>query len=78
MGVGYIDWPITGVPAHCHIETYEYALNYIDYAIQLMRSKASDDLVWGLDGFDYNKNAGMWNNAGSNGGMNLRPWYYTW
>ena len=35
-------------------------------------------LAWALDGLEQNKNAGMWNNAGTYGGMTLRPWYYTW
>lgn len=78
IGVGYIDWPVVDAPAHCKIDTYEYGLNFAEYGIQLMRAGAASGLAWGLDGFDQNKNAGMWNNAGTYGGMKLRPWYYTW
>lgn len=78
IGVKYIDWPIATAPAHCRIDTYEYGLGFWDYAIQLTRSGAASGLAWALDGFDQNKNAGMWNNSGKHGGMKLRPWYYTW
>lgn len=78
IGVDYIDWPVSTAPAHCRIDTYEYALGFWDYGIQLARSGMSGGLAWGLDGFEQNKNAGMWNNAGTYGGMTLRPWYYTW
>lgn len=78
IGVPFIDWPIADAPAHCRIDTYEYALGFWDYGIQLARSGMSSGLAWGLDGFEQNKNAGMWNNAGTHGGMTLRPWYYTW
>ena len=78
MGVPYLDWPVADAPAQCRIETYEYGLGYWDYGIQLLRSGISTGLAWGLDGFDQNKNSGMWNNAGTYGGMTLRPWYYTW
>lgn len=78
IGVPYIDWPVSTAPAHCRIDTYEYALGFWDYGIQLARSGMSSGLAWGLDGFEQNKNAGMWNNAGTYGGMTLRPWYYTW
>lgn len=78
IGVGYIDWPVVSAPAHCRIDTYEYALGFWDYGIQLARSGMSSGLAWALDGLEQNKNAGMWNNAGTYGGMTLRPWYYTW
>ncbi len=78
IGVPFIDWPVATAPAHCRIDTYEYAVGFMDYGIQLARSGMSSGLAWGLDGFDQNKNAGMWNNAGTYGGMSLRPWYYTW
>lgn len=78
IGVSFIDWPVSTAPAHCRIDTYEYAVGFMDYGIQLARSGMSSGLAWGLDGFDQNKNAGMWNNAGTYGGMTLRPWYYTW
>lgn len=78
IGVAYIDWPVESAPAHCRIDTYEYGLGFWDYAIQLTRSGMAGGLAWALDGFDQNKNAGMWNNSGKYGGMKLRPWYYTW
>lgn len=78
IGVPFIDWPVSDAPAYCRIDTYEYALGFWDYGIQLARSGMSSGLAWGLDGFEQNKNAGMWNNAGTYGGMTLRPWYYTW
>lgn len=78
IGVPFIDWPVADAPAHCRVETYEYGLGFWDYGIQLMRAGISTGLAWGLDGFDQNKNAGMWNSAGTYGGMTLRPWYYTW
>ena len=34
--------------------------------------------MWALDGYGAGKDPGMWNVAGDNGGMKLRPWYYTW
>lgn len=78
IGVSFIDWPIADAPAHCRIDTYEYALGFWDYGIQLARSGMASGLAWALDGLEQNKNAGMWNNAGTYGGMTLRPWYYTW
>ena len=78
IGVPFIDWPIADAPAHCRIDTYEYALGFWDYGIQLARAGMSSALAWALDGLEQNKNAGMWNNAGTYGGMTLRPWYYTW
>lgn len=78
IGVPFIDWPIADAPAHCRIDTYEYALGFWDYGIQLARSGMASGLAWALDGLEQNKNAGMWNNAGTYGGMTLRPWYYTW
>ena len=78
IGVPYIDWPVADAPAHCRIDTYEYALGFIDYGIQLARSGIASGLAWALDGLEWGKNAGMWNNSGAHGGMTLRPWYYTW
>lgn len=78
IGVPFVDWPVADAPAHCRVDTYEYGLGYWDYGIQLLRSGIASGLAWGLDGFDQNKNSGMWNNAGTYGGMTLRPWYYTW
>lgn len=78
IGVPFIDWPIADAPAHCRIDTYEYALGFWDYGIQLARSGMASGLAWALDGLEWGKNAGMWNNAGTYGGMTLRPWYYTW
>jgi len=78
IGVPYIDWPVANAPAHCRLETYEYGLGWWDYGVQILRSGIATGLAWGLDGFGQNKNAGMWNNAGTYGGMTLRPWYYTW
>lgn len=78
IGVPFIDWPVADAPAHCRIDTYEYALGFWDYGIQLARSGMASGLAWALDGLEQNKNAGMWNNAGTYGGMTLRPWYYTW
>ena len=78
IGVAFIDWPKAEAPAHCRIDTYEYALGFWDYGIQLARSGMASGLAWALDGLEQNKNAGMWNNAGTYGGMTLRPWYYTW
>ena len=78
IGVPFIDWPVADAPAHCRVETYEYGLGWWDYGVQILRSGIATGLAWGLDGFGQNKNAGMWNNAGTYGGMTLRPWYYTW
>ena len=78
IGVPFIDWPVADAPAHCRIDTYEYALGFWDYGIQLARSGMASGLAWAIDGLEQNKNAGMWNNAGTYGGMTLRPWYYTW
>lgn len=78
ISVQFVDWPIADAPPYCRLETYEYGLGYWDYGIQLMRSGISSGLSWGLDGFQMNKNAGMWNNSGNYGGWYLRPWYYTW
>ena len=78
MGTPYIDKPVDDAPIHCQIDSYEYALGFWDYGIQLARSGISSGLAWGLDGFEWGKNAGMWNNSGAHGGMTLRPWYYTW
>ena len=77
IGVPFIDWPVADAPAHCRIDTYEYALGFWDYGIQLARSGMASGLAWAIDGLEQNKNAGMWNNAGTYGGMTLRPWYYT-
>lgn len=35
IGVPFIDWPVADAPAHCRIDTYEYALGFWDYGIQL-------------------------------------------
>ncbi|MGC9151384.1 MAG: T9SS type A sorting domain-containing protein [Microbacter sp.] len=80
VGVLYCDWYQNAIqaPAYCQNETYEYGLGYLDYAIQLTRSGVSGGLAWALDGFDQNKDAGMWNNSGQHGGFLLRPWYYVW
>ena len=37
IGVPFIDWPDADAPAHCRIDTYEYALGFWDYGIQLAR-----------------------------------------
>jgi len=55
-----------------------YALLAFDYGIQVARSGESGALAWSLDGFDYGKDPGMWNISGNNGGIKLRPWYYSW
>lgn len=78
MGTAYIDKPVDDAPIHCQINSYECALGFMDYGIQLARSGMASGLAWGLDGFEWGKNAGMWNNSGAHGGMTLRPWYYTW
>ena len=58
--------------------TSQYALLAFDYGIQVARSGESGALAWSLDGYDYGKDPGMWDIAGNNGGIKLRPWYYTW
>lgn len=57
---------------------YSYGLNALDYGIQAARAGNSAVLTWALDGYGAGKDPGMWNVAGDNGGMKLRPWYYTW
>lgn len=57
---------------------YSYGLNALDYGIQAARAGNSAVLMWALDGYGAGKDPGMWNVAGDNGGMKLRPWYYTW
>ena len=59
IGVPFIDWPVADAPAHCRIDTYEYALGFWDYGIQLARSGMASGLAWALDGMKQNKNAGM-------------------
>ncbi len=56
----------------------KYGLLAFDYGIQVARSGESGALAWSLDGYDYGKDPGMWNIAGNNGGIKLRPWYYSW
>lgn len=56
----------------------KYALVAFDYGIQIARSGESAALAWSLDGYDYGKDPGMWNIAGYNGGIKLRPWFYSW
>ena len=58
--------------------TTKYGLLAFDYGIQVARSGQSGALAWSLDGYDYGKDPGMWNIAGNNGGIKLRPWYYSW
>jgi hypothetical protein len=58
--------------------TTKYALLAFDYGLQVARSGESGALAWSLDGFDYGKDPGMWNLSGNNGGIQLRPWYYSW
>lgn len=58
--------------------TTAYGLLAFDYGVQVARSGESGALAWSLDGYDYGKDPGMWNIAGTNGGITLRPWYYTW
>lgn len=58
--------------------TGKYALVAFDYGIQVARSGESAALAWSLDGYDYGKDPGMWNIAGNNGGIKLRPWFYSW
>lgn len=55
-----------------------YGLNAIDYVIQMANAGVSSGLAWALDGFDMGKDCGMWQITGINGGVKLRPWYYTW
>lgn len=55
-----------------------YGLLAIDYAIQAANTGISGSLAWCLDGYDYNKDSGMWQISGQFGGIKLRPWYYTW
>lgn len=57
---------------------YSYGLNALDYGIQAARAGNSAVLMWAFDGYGAGKDPGMWNVAGDNGGMKLRPWYYTW
>jgi hypothetical protein len=56
----------------------KYGLVAFDYGIQVARSGESGALAWSLDGYDYGKDPGMWNISGNNGGIKLRPWYYSW
>jgi hypothetical protein len=56
----------------------KYGLLALDFGIQIARSGESGALAWSLDGYDYGKDPGMWNIAGNNGGIKLRPWYYSW
>jgi hypothetical protein len=58
--------------------TTEYGLLALDYGIQVARSGESGALAWSLDGYDNGKDSGMWNIAGNNGGIKLRPWFYSW
>jgi hypothetical protein len=58
--------------------TTTYGLLALDYGIQVACSGESGALAWSLDGYDYGKDPGMWNIAGNNGGIQLRPWYYAW
>ncbi|MGH3303316.1 MAG: hypothetical protein ACRDOK_16865 [Streptosporangiaceae bacterium] len=60
------------------IGSYAYGLDMFDYAVQALRSGAAGALAWCLDGFDDNKNCGMWNISGNDGGTALRPWFYAW
>jgi len=70
----YVSNPIPGL----NPTTTEYGLLALDYGIQVARSGESGALAWSLDGYDYGKDPGMWNIAGNNGGIQLRPWYYSW
>jgi hypothetical protein len=58
--------------------TPRYGLYALDYGIQAASSGASAAMAWSLDGFDYGKDSGMWQITGIDGGITLRPWYYTW
>lgn len=55
-----------------------FAIASLDLGIQTALSGESGALAWALDGFDRGKDPGMWNIDGANGGITLRPWYYTW
>jgi hypothetical protein len=76
---GGIDYWFTKNPvASINPTTTKYGLLAFDYGIQVARSGESGALAWSLDGYDYGKDPGMWNIAGNNGGIKLRPWYYSW
>ena len=75
--VSWIDYP-NQAGALLTVYDYHYGTLMVDYAIQSLRSGVSSVLAWGLDGFDQGKDPGMWNISGKNGGIKLRPWYYTW
>jgi hypothetical protein len=55
-----------------------FAIASLDLGIQAAICGESGALAWSLDGFDRGKDPGMWNISGANGGVKLRPWYYTW
>ena len=60
------------------INTYAYGLDMFDYGIQAALAGESSAMAWCVDGFDHNKNCGMWDISGLNGGTTLRPWFYSW
>jgi hypothetical protein len=55
-----------------------YGFYAIDYVIQMANSGISSGLAWSLDGFDMEKESGMWQNIDKNNNTRLRPWYYAW
>ena len=60
------------------INSYAYGLDMFDYGIQAALGGEASAMAWCVDGFDYNKNCGMWDISGLNGGTTLRPWFYSW
>jgi hypothetical protein len=58
--------------------TPDYGLYAFDYAVQVAASGLSGSLAWALDGFDGGKDPGMWQLSEQNGGLTLRPWFYSW
>lgn len=74
----HLDWPSNATEGQIFSWDYIYAVYMVDYAIQSMRAGVSASLSWGLQGFDQNKDGGMWNNTGNWGGTKLRPMFYAW
>jgi len=74
----WLDWPANKPEDGIYSFSYLYGLYMLDFAIQSMRAGVASSLSWGLQGFDQNKDAGMWNNTGQWGGLKLRPIFYSW
>lgn len=74
----WLDWPANKPADGIYSFSYEYGLYMTDFAIQIMKAGVASSLSWGLQGFDQNKDAGMWNNSGQWGGLKLRPLFYAW